>query len=118
MRYWYDTEFIDDGSTIDLISIGVVAEDGRELYLQSVEFDPVKANGWVREHVLSQLQVCHISGKWHKDPSLYSWRRCERPTCPWRMRQEIKEELHVFMDPAHYGKPELWGYYADYDHVA
>ncbi len=39
MRYWYDTEFIEDGKTIDLISIGIVAEDGRELYLQSVEFD-------------------------------------------------------------------------------
>lgn len=30
MRYFYDTEFIEDGHTIELISIGVVAEDGRE----------------------------------------------------------------------------------------
>jgi hypothetical protein len=30
MRYWLDTEFIEDGKTIDLISIGIVAEDGRE----------------------------------------------------------------------------------------
>ena len=29
MRYFYDTEFIDNGRTIELISIGVAAEDGR-----------------------------------------------------------------------------------------
>jgi hypothetical protein len=29
MKYYYDTEFIEDGRTIDLISIGIVAEDGR-----------------------------------------------------------------------------------------
>ncbi|RZL78642.1 MAG: hypothetical protein EOP32_21370 [Rhodococcus sp. (in: high G+C Gram-positive bacteria)] len=30
MRYFYDCEFIEDGRTIDLVSIGVVAEDGRQ----------------------------------------------------------------------------------------
>lgn len=33
MKVFYDTEFLEDGRTIDLISIGMVAEDGRELYL-------------------------------------------------------------------------------------
>lgn len=36
-RYFYDTEFIEDGKTIDLISIGVVCEDGREFYAESQE---------------------------------------------------------------------------------
>ena len=31
LRYFYDTEFIDNGRTIELISIGVAAEDGRML---------------------------------------------------------------------------------------
>ena len=39
-RYFYDCEFIEDGRTIELISIGVVAEDGREFYAVSTEFDP------------------------------------------------------------------------------
>lgn len=43
MRYFYDTEFIEDGHTIELISIGVVAEDGREYYAVSTEFDPERA---------------------------------------------------------------------------
>lgn len=32
MKYFLDTEFHEDGKTIDLISIGIVAEDGREYY--------------------------------------------------------------------------------------
>ena len=46
MRYFYDTEFIEDGSTIELVSIGIVAEDGREFYAVSTEFDASNANEW------------------------------------------------------------------------
>ena len=55
MRYFYDTEFIEDGRTIELVSIGIVAEDGREYYAVSTAFDPSKANAWVRENVLDKL---------------------------------------------------------------
>ena len=30
MRYFYDCEFIENGITIDLVSVGVVADAGRE----------------------------------------------------------------------------------------
>lgn len=43
MRYFYDCEFIEDGRTIELVSIGVVCEDGREFYAVSTEFDPERA---------------------------------------------------------------------------
>ena len=55
MKYFYDTEFIDDGRTIELISIGVAAEDGREYYAISTEFNPERAGRWVRAHVLPKL---------------------------------------------------------------
>ena len=47
MKYWIDTEFIARPFTIDLISIGVVA-DGREFYAEEqrdglVEGEPVDA---------------------------------------------------------------------------
>ena len=57
MKYFYDTEFIDDGRTIELISIGVAAEDGREYYGISSEFNPDRAGRWVRTHVLPKLQA-------------------------------------------------------------
>lgn len=31
-RIWYDTELYEDGSTIDLISIGMVDDTGHEFY--------------------------------------------------------------------------------------
>lgn len=55
MRYWFDTEFIEDGKTIDLLSIGIVAEDGRELYLEILEADWSKASDWVKANVLPAL---------------------------------------------------------------
>lgn len=39
MRIYYDTEFVEDGRTVDLISIGMVREDGAELYLVNEEID-------------------------------------------------------------------------------
>jgi len=53
MRYWYDTEFIEDGSTIDLISIGIVAEDGREYYAISTEFSAKK--GLQNQHLAALM---------------------------------------------------------------
>src|SRR5690348_18356253 len=55
VRYHYDCEFIEDGVTIDLVSIGVVDERGREFYAVSTEFDPSKAGQWVRDNVLDKL---------------------------------------------------------------
>jgi hypothetical protein len=93
MRFWYDTEFLEDGRTIDLVSIGVVAEDGREYYAVSTEFDPARAVPWVREHVLPQLPP-------QADPE-------------WRPRERIKADLLDFLGP----DPELWAWIGPYDHL-
>ena len=55
MRYFYDCEFIEDGRTIELVSIGVACEDGREFYAVSTEFDDSRAVPWVRRNVLDKL---------------------------------------------------------------
>lgn len=102
MRYFYDTEFIEDGRTIELISIGVAAEDGREYYAVSTEFDPERAGPWVRANVLPKLPP----------PASQLW----------RSRRRIREDLEDFFglnsgraatDPI-----ELWAWVAAYDHVA
>ena len=49
-RYFYDCEFIEDGRVIDLVSIGVVDENGREFYAISTEFDERPAVAWVRRN--------------------------------------------------------------------
>jgi hypothetical protein len=93
MKYFYDTEFIEDGKTIDLVSIGIISEDGRELYMESADCDFTKANQWVMENVL-----VHLVG-------------------PAYENKTIAEAVYRFCDPKIYGKPELWGYYSAYDHV-
>ena len=37
-RYFYDCEFVEDGRVVDLVSIGVVDESGREFYAISTEW--------------------------------------------------------------------------------
>ena len=60
MKFWFDTEFIEDGKTIDLISIGIVAEDGRTFYAEPLECEYDRASDWVKANVLPQLR----GGNW------------------------------------------------------
>lgn len=96
MRYFYDTEFIEDGATIELISIGIVAEDGREYYAVSTDFDSARANPWVRENVLAKLPA-------KGEPQ-------------WKPLARIRDEVHAFLSAGH-TPPELWAWVGAYDHV-
>ena len=95
-RYFYDTEFIEYPNTIDLISIGVIGEDGQGFYAVSKEFDERCANPWVKENVL-----IHLPEKSHRIT-----------------KKEIAEKLLDFLKPSKLRPIELWGYYSAYDHVA
>jgi hypothetical protein len=118
---------------IDLISIGIVAEDGREYYAQSCEFEPAKASAWVKGNVILHLDTCPYTlpsratvwSTFIRAFHLHKQGQCV-PTmnepahyrCPWRTRAQIKTEILAFMDREEYGLPELWAYYGSYDHVA
>jgi hypothetical protein len=54
MRIFVDTEFT-DFIDCDLISIALVAEDGREFYAERTDFDRHACSAFVREAVLPQL---------------------------------------------------------------
>ena len=96
MKYFIDTEFIEYPCTIDLISIGIVREDGKELYCISNEFDSSEASDWVKNNVLTKLPDA-------RECNLYM------------SRETIKGMILEFTrkDP----NPEFWGYYCDYDWV-
>lgn len=56
MNYYYDTEFDESsGADVKLISIGIVAQDGREYYAESSEFEEYKCNDFVKQNVLPKL---------------------------------------------------------------
>jgi len=61
MKYFLDTEFHEyknNGiNTIELISIGIICEDGRKYYAESddVNLSAAEANTWLKENVLANL---------------------------------------------------------------
>lgn len=90
MRFWFDTEFYENGRTIDLISIGVVSEDGREYYAETTLAPQIaESTDWLKANVSP-----HIKGG-------------------GKPAKEIARDLIEFMGE----KPEIWAYYADYDWV-
>lgn len=93
MRFWFDTEFFEDGRTIELISIGIVGEDGRSYYAETPgSGELASSSDWlivnVRPHLIGLSAV--------------------------KSRQTIANEIIDFVGTA----PEFWAYYADYDWVA
>lgn len=109
MRYWYDWEFDENGQTIKPISLGMVAEDGRELYLvnesyfKQMEKGLVKPNPWVIENVIKKISP--------EARSFYG-----------RSLNNFGEIVLKFIsDNGNYRERyevELWGHFAAYDHVA
>lgn len=99
MKYFLDHEFMEDGKTIETLSLGLVCEDGRELYIVNSEADHSKANDWVKENVIPHLfDDVGYAGQ------LKNWGRDLTRLAVFEFVQDTK--------------PEFWGYYADYDWVA
>lgn len=92
MRFWFDTEFYENGRTIDLISIGVVCEDDSEFYTEVKDFDFSKTDHWIQKNVEP-----FMTGKSME-------------------RSEIGRSLYEFIITKT-SRPEFWAYYADYDWV-
>lgn len=114
MRFYYDTEFIENGTTIDLVSIGIVAQDGRELYAVSSAFsvNALHDNPWLVENVRPSLPGstctnCRCITGWHLD----------RDHPDVRSRAQLARMVRDFLltGPT---APELWADYGAYDHVA
>lgn len=129
-KYFLDTEFIEDGKTIDLISIGIVSEDGRSFYAQNAECVFDKASDWVWRNVFPHLghfdmhgrRSCAVrhetydSGLGHRYINKCTT-KVDDP-CPWSTRSEIAKAVLEFCPVDDHNKPEFWGYFADYDWVA
>ncbi|MGW4107027.1 3'-5' exoribonuclease domain-containing protein [Streptomyces sp. NPDC004976] len=112
MRIYYDTEFLDDGRTIDLISIGMVAEDGRELYAVSSQFDQgaVRRSGWLMANVWPSLPILK------NPPGMRGMDRIDVTDPDVHPRAQIARMVEQFILDT--PDPQLWAYYSAYDHVA
>lgn len=97
MRFFLDFEFIENGDKHPIIpiSIGMVREDGKDLYYEFADVDWSKANPWVIKNIKPTL-TGHTNSK-----------------------EEIVEAIKTFctVNPALEHGPEFWAYFADYDWV-
>lgn len=123
MKYFLDCEFIENGSTIDLISIALVCEDGREYYAQNTDAEFLRASDWVWRNVFPHLQHFDMRGHRSCQEKTYCTGethtgKCYKEPCPWRNHSQIRDEVGAFIDIEKNGKPEIWGYYSAYDWVA
>ena len=116
--YCYDTEFLEDGKTIELISIGIVCEDGREYYAVNSDMpvERIKKDDWLCQNVIPHLPLTNDKRPYRSDAGsrwMFSLNMQSTVVKPkWVIANEVREFLTAD------GAPELWAYYAAYDHVA
>jgi hypothetical protein len=89
MNVYFDTEFIDTGSSIELISIGAIDDQNRTYYAENADCDLFKAGDWVKQNVIPRL------------------------TGPRKPTWQIAEELAQFCGSS----PQFWTYHGAYDWV-
>ncbi|MFV8141996.1 3'-5' exoribonuclease domain-containing protein [Mycolicibacterium senegalense] len=130
--FCYDTEFLEDGRTIELISIGIVCEDGREYYAVNADcdFERVRRRDWLWANVVPHLPTTKTD--WQQDPDagrhdtiLDTSAACVKPKAT--IAQEVRDFLLHNIAPsgsrggrptyAREDLPQLWAYFGAYDHV-
>jgi hypothetical protein len=121
MKIWYDTEFIDTGKEIELLSIGMIREDGKTYYavvqdlnlMHEAWFTVSGGDYWLRKNVMNSLPVEYSS-----DDTIWpiNWNMNHPDIDAVKPREVIAKELKKFC--LEKGTPEFWAWYAAYDHVA
>jgi 3'-5' exoribonuclease-like protein len=96
-EFFFDTEFIENGSTIIPLSIGIVSEDGRELYLEwhRTPEELATANEFVQTNVFPHLAYMNEDYRFVHEA------------------HHIRELLVEFVTGVKF--PRLWAWYATYD---
>lgn len=110
MRYFYDFEFLEDGETIQPISIGICeAGSSREYYaiFEDAPWPQIEEHAWLPQNVLAKLPGRFIGKQWQRD----------RSSALYRPRTLIRNEVREFFLAPNEPPYELWGYYPAYDHV-
>lgn len=124
--YDYDLEFDEDGDTIELISIAIVADDGRELYAINwdADLDRVRDNAWLMANVVPTLPLTLGPDRWGTERLAWDFDKpdADKVLSPKRTIASAVEDF--LLDVEHRDRTgmlphvELWADYGAYDHVA
>lgn len=112
----YDLEFLEDGRTIELISIGIVSDSGAEYYAVNRDMPKrrIRKHKWLMENVVPSLPKAHGDWNLHMPRSwLFNY---HDPAV--KSRERIAEEVKDFIRVEGGADVQLWANYGAYDHVA
>lgn len=98
----YDMEFVDDGSTIDLVSAGFKSGDGRSLYVINREMDQKKilAHDWMRKNVWPHLPLKDLPER-QGDYGQYAKKTCRCAPVPGTKHEYTCHEMNGRLDMDH-----------------
>jgi hypothetical protein len=143
----YDLEFLDNGETIDLISIGMVSGDGRKMYAVNREMSQrsILENKWMRNNVwphLPRIDLPEMRHDWGVPKPIksclckpvedsrneYTCRhmngRLDMDHPDVRPLGQIRRMVSDFIQASHPADKDMdrdnvkmWAYYGAYDHV-
>lgn len=99
--------------TIELISIGMVRDDGEEYYAISDSFNEDNCNDWVKANVLNLLPDKYIVNGYDYDFERHSSRPILTQNPIYKSLEDIKNDVVQFCE----NDPEFYAYFADYDWV-
>ena len=111
LKVYHDWEFLETNNSVHPISVGMVTEDGYELYYEFIDapWGKILKHEWLVANVIPKLSANHnaaiVSGVGND---------IVRSTLSIRMK------VHEFLKAANSrGKDplQLWGWYSSYDHV-
>lgn len=113
MRFFYDTEFLEDGKTIDLISFGIVTENESDCFYavnQNAPWEAIYRNEWLRNNVMTSIdhRVYHAP---YDRVVLTDEHAMSKKMIAKRLLNFVEENTPTDAEP------EFWAYYGDYDHV-
>ena len=110
-----DFEFLEDHKHVDPISLGMVRDDGKELYMVFSDMDTlsIARHGWLMQNVMPSIEhreyTSHVTGLGTpvKDLEILD----ENGVTKGEARMKILEFVEDIW-------PEFWAWYGSYDHVA
>ena len=123
-RFFYDTEFLEDGRTIDLLSFGMVCEtSSNELYHVNADADWKRAfeHDWIRQNVMNTIRhEVFVPGKADREAGGKIEVELTEPYPVAISKKSLAQSLVNYVEtnlPENH-IPQFWAYYGSYDHVA
>lgn len=118
-RFMYDTEFLEDGRTIDLLSFGMVCETSDEEFYhinRDADWRAAFEHDWIRENVLDSIRhQIHVP---HDGRGIEFELLEDYPVAITKQSMAFELMSYVERNLPENHTPEFWTYYGAYDLVA